>query len=299
MKKKECRLVFFILMLFIFQGNGNAEKFGIKLTGGLNYLLVGEINDGIKGYFDLQKDSMALMPLVPGIPRSSVEGHPNPVHLGLDFEGCIMLNLTPRLEIGLGTGYIRAARASQIILRAPSGYEFKATHKTEISAIPIQLGVFYTLFENKRMKVFLNAGAGLYFANYSYEKEPIRTGETFMQQTADAKSPGVHGGLGWELKFTPNISLVLESHARYSRIKNLKGTRKHSGILYDLEETGTLYYWEGAAAFPNWKNPLIIKNYPIVYIMEKKPSGSYFYNVRKATIDFSGFTLMAGIRFNF
>lgn len=297
MIKKGFVIVICLSVLLLLPGLSKAEKlkFGVKLSGGMSYLAVGDINEGVKSYFDYRKDEVAWMPM----PGHSVKGHPKPIHIGLDFEGYITLNLTPKLGIELGSGYIKATRTSEIVFRYPSGYENKATHKPEISAIPIKLGIFYTLFGNERMKVVLNAGAGPYFAKYSYESEPVAAGESSMHQTANGKSLGVHGGVGWELKLAPNISFVLESHARYAKIRNLSGKIRYTGILGYKEEKGTLYYWEAAVPFPNWKNPISFRKYPNVCIRENKPSGLYVSNVRDAKVDFSGLVLMAGIKFNF
>ena len=271
-------------------GTSYAQKFGIKFVGGLNYLSVGDINAGIKGYFDLRKDQAAEMP---GI---SVEGDPSPLHLGFNFEISFMINLTPKWGIGLGVGYIRASNTSEIILQQPGGYEIRGSHKPEISTIPIRLGIYYTLLRKEVVNVYLNAGAGVYFAEYSYDLQPIATGEWAMYQTASASNIGFHGGVGVELKLAKKIAFILEGQARFAKIGSFNGTIKHAGYLEHTEE-GTLYYWE--QIFGVGKDSQIIGKYPQVYIRGNRPSGSHISNVRDATIDFSGFAFMAGIKFDF
>ncbi len=294
MKKIECRLVFLILLLFIFQGTSNAEKFGIKLTGGLNYLLVGDLNKGVRGSMDLWKDYHSY------IPECSMGGEAKPIHLGFEIEGDIIFDLTQKLGIGLGAGYIYGASTSKIALSCLGGYENSWDNKAKISASPIRVGIFYTVFANKKMKVVYNTGIGLYLAKYSYIETSPMTGGGTKDQKASAEGFGLHGGMGIEFNLTPTIGLVIEAQGRYAKVGSFEGKIKYLGIIpQPWEEEGLLYYWEKTFTSHEAKNAHITKKYPQVYIREKKPSGLGINSVREATIDFSGFTLMGGIKFNF
>jgi hypothetical protein len=280
MMNKRCKVGVAIFLFFFSKGLGHAEKLAFNLSGGMSYLFVPDINQGIKGYFDYRKQSTGV----------SVSGEAKSVHLGFDFEGNFLLNVAPRIWVGLGAGYIHARSTSEISMKEGL-VEIRGSHKTGISAVPLRLGISYVFFRNKVMKLQFSAGTSLFFANYKYERQPIAAGEMSLYQTARAKGIGLQGGLGWELKLTRNTAFILDSQARYAKIGGFKGTivyKDSQGRVY--EEKGALYFWE--QTFP-------LGNYPQVYIKHSKPSGPDISNVREARIDFSGFSLTGGVKFYF
>ena len=290
--EKMYRTVFAILLLFLSSGFGHPEKLAVKFSGGMSYLLVGDINRGIQGYFDYAKD-MAI-----GLPLLSVRGDAKPIHLGFDFQGDILINIKPKIWIGLGTGYIRSGNTSEIVYDSGGGFPIKGSHKVRISAIPVRLGISYLLLGNETFRLFLNAGAGLYFADYKYDKLPIGAGEWVIHQTASGKGFGLHGGLGGELKLTRRLAFILESQARYAKVGGLRGTMEYQILPRYLHvEKGPLYFWESLVYVGH--EGRFVGKYPQVYISQEKPSGPYVTNVREAKIDFSGLSLMGGIKFYF
>ena len=289
MTDKVCRTVFAILLFLLSSGFGRPEKLALKFSGGMSYLLVGDINRGIQGYFDYQKDIFIGLPLMP------IRGDAKPIHLGFDFQGDILINMSPKIWIGLGTGYIRSGNTSEI-----SYFQIKGSHKVRISAIPVRLGISYLLLGNETFRLFLSAGTGLYFADYKYDKQPIATGEPVLHQTANGKGFGLHGGLGGELKLTRRLAFILETQARYAKIGGLRGT-----IEYPIPfppfgvhvEKGPLYFWEIIVyRGDEWQ---FVDKYPQVYIRREKSSGPYVTNVRETKVDFSGFCFMGGIKLYF
>lgn len=285
MSRKGFMLFVCLLLLLLLPGLSKAEKFAIKLSGGMNYLLVGDVNEGVKGVIDSLRDSATF------VPGTSTEGEAKPIHLGFDFEGYVIINLTPRVGIGFGAGYIQGAKISELTVRFPEGPEASFTFKPKISTIPIRLGVFYTLPVSEMVNVVFNAGAGLYLANYSYNFRPegAWSGNT-INQKASAKGFGFHGGVGLEFNLAPKIAFVLEGQGRYAKIGGFEGTAKYAGSSLPYTEEGALYYWEQMTIF---------RKYPRVLVQENKPSGPLYSNVRDAKVDFSGFTFLAGIKINF
>jgi hypothetical protein len=287
MTDKLCRIVFAILLFFPSNGLSHPEKLALKFSGGISYLLVGDINRGIQGYFDYAKDMAIGLPLMP------FRGDPKPIHLGCDFQGDILISIKPKIWVGLGTGYIRCGNTSEI-----SYFQIKGSHKVRISAIPIRLGISYLLLGNETVRLFLNAGAGLYFADYKYDKLPIGTGELVLHQTANGKGFGLHGGLGGELKLTRRLAFILESQGRYAKVGGLRGTMEYRILpRYVHVEKGPLYFWESLVYVGH--EGRFVGKYPQVYIRQEKPSGPYVTNVREAKIDLSGLSFMGGIKFYF
>jgi hypothetical protein len=281
------RTVFAILLFLLSSGFGRPEKLALKFSGGMSYLLVGDINRGIQGYFDYAKDIFIGLPLMP------IRGDAKPIHLGFDFQGDILINMSPKIWIGLGTGYIRCGNTSEI-----SYFQIKGSHKVRISAIPVRLGISYLLLGNETVRLFLNAGAGLYFADYKYDKQPIGAGEPVLHQTANGKGFGLHGGLGGELKLTRRLAFILETQARYAKVGGLRGTMEYRLLPFGVHvEKGPLYFWEEIVYRGHEAH--FVGKYPQVYIRQEKPSGPNVANVREAKIDFSGFCFTGGIKLYF
>ncbi len=272
MKKGTLAIVICFFLLLLLPGMSQAERFGIKLTGGINYLEVGDPNASLKGFADLMND-LAIFWGVTG------EGEIEQIRNGLDLEGDVIFYLSPRLGISLGSGYIygnKAKDSNKVIL---SGQTY--AYGMKMSAIPVRLGVYYSLPMSSRIRIFLNGGAGYYFARWS---ESIDWMAFTMDQEAKASSIGFHGGLGFEFKLVSHFVLVLEGQGRYVKIGEFKGK------TLDFIE-GTLYYYETPSAV-NW--------YPKVGIVDIDgfmPGGAR--NLRKAKVDFSGFTVRAGIKISF
>jgi hypothetical protein len=95
---------FIVLLFFPSNALSHPDKLAITFSGGASYLVVGDINRGIQGYFDYRKT----------LPWMTVTGDAEPIHLGLNFEGTLLINLTRKTWIEIGAGYLRAANTSEI-----------------------------------------------------------------------------------------------------------------------------------------------------------------------------------------
>ena len=286
MRKKGLVLGVCLLLLLLLPGLSKAEKekaaskkinFAVKLSAGMNYLALGDPNKGVKGWYDnwSQGDDF-------------VQGEAKPIHLCFDFEGDFIFNITPQIGIGIGAGYIQRARTSEVTIRFGECPERNAARKLKISAIPIRLGVFYTLSMNKMINIVFNAGAGLYLAKYSCNKEAILTGGRVINQTANGSGFGFHTGVGFEFNLSSNFAFVIEVQARYAKIGGFEGTIKYYyGCPPEYMEQGKLYYYEIKG---------LTDTYAHIIVSEEKPGGYGISNVRKARVDFSGFALRAGIK---
>ncbi len=272
MKKKGFVFIIYLSLLLLFPRLIKAERFGIKLTGGINYLEVGDPNASLKGFADFMKE-LAIFWGVTG------EGEIEQIHSGLDLEGDIIFYLSPRLGISLGSGYIygnKVKDANKVIL---SGFTY--AYGMKMSAIPVRLGVHYSLPMSSRIRIFLNGGVGYYFAKWS---ESIDWMASTTDQEAKASGIGFHGGVGLELKLASPIAFILEGQGRHVKIGGFEGKK-----LNFLE--GNLYYYE-TSFMENW-NPRV----DIIDIDGFIPIG--VRNLREAKVDFSGFTFRAGIKINF
>ncbi len=283
-KKVSVLIIGFLSLLFLPELS-NAERLGIKLSGGINYLEVGDPNASLKGLADFLKDWASGG-------GETVEGDIKKIHFGLDLEGDVIFYLTPRFGISVGSGYISGKRRMAENKIAFMSQTFSDGMK--VSAIPVRLGVYYYLPLSSRIRFFLNGGAGYYFAEWSetYRNEtPV--GVIARNQKAKAHGIGFHGGVGFELNLVSPITLVFEGQGRYVKIGGFEGERYTDEVFFEtIIEKGTLFYFENQIfAGGEW--------YPMIDIREQEPVGIFVRNIREAEVDFSGFTFRAGIKINF
>jgi hypothetical protein len=274
-RKKAIPIVCLWLLLFL-PGLCKAEKFSLKLSGGMNYLSMGDINTGIKGISDEWSAFAASQ-------GGYVQGEAKPLHFSYDLEGTIIIDLTPKIGIGFGIGYIEGTRTSEITFSG--SFKGSLTNKLKIRAIPFRLGVFYTLPMRERINVVFNAGVGVYLAQCDYDRLPLSAdliGPWVVHLESSSEGFGFHGGVGFEFKIASNLSFVFEGQGRYVKIGGFGGT--NSGMIRPFG--GTLYYYEETTA---------TGTYPMIDIFENKPS---YPNSREAKVDFSGITFLAGIKIN-
>jgi hypothetical protein len=292
MTNRVYKTVLAILLFLPSNGLSLPRKMAFQFSGGMSYLAVGDIYRGIQGYFDYHRD------LVAGSPWISIRGDAKPIHLEFDFQGDILINMSPKIWMGLGIGYICSGNTSEIVYDSGGGFPITASHKVRISAIPVRLGISYLLLGNETVRLFLNAGTALYLAHYEYDKQPIALGEVVLHQTANGMGFGLHGGLGGELKLARRIAIVLETQTRYAKVGGLRGTLEYPVLPRDVHvEKGPLYFWEEVVY--RGHEAQFVGKYPQVYIRQDKPSGPNVTNVRRAKIDFSGLSATGGIRFYF
>ena len=169
------------------------------------------------------------------------------------------------------------------------------------AAIPVKLSAYYFFPIRSRMKLYLKGGIGCYFGNLTYDTKLIAK-IIFIDIPAWEKSVnvkdktiGLDGGIGFEYDVLKNIGLFVEGAARYAKLKDWKGDE----IYIDAEGqtdniSGTLWFCETLHEQTGIY-------YPDFKVSRDKPSsdGGSHRNIRKAEIDFSGFSLRFGLRIKF
>jgi len=275
MSNKRAVPIFCLLLLLFLPGLGKAEKFSLKLSGGMSCLLMGDINKGIKGIIDAWNDFIVSQ-------GSYVRGEVKLLHLSYDLEGTVIINLTPKIGIGFGVGYIKGTKTSEIT--SSGSIEGIYTNNLKIQAIPFMLGVFYTLPIRERINVFFNAGVGIYLAQCNYDCGFIGDliGTLPVHVKSSSEGLGFHGGVEFEFRLASNLSFVFEGQGRYVKIGGFEGTV--SDYPWPNSSEGTIYYYEETT---------ITGTYPMIGIFENKPP---FPKIREARVDFSGITFLAGIK---
>jgi len=262
-------------------------SFGLKLSGGIGYLSVGDLNASFQGWNDYFEEAWF------GI-EGGVEGEYQLLHWGYDFSGEFIVYPIPELGIALGAGYLQVSKESTVEVSMFFGSE-DITVNPKISAIPITLGVYFTPPLGSGVNLILSAGAGYYIGQMSWEREVSGFLSDFTDTWKTTKGTlGFQGSLGFEFAFSPKVAFVIEGCGRYAKLKDLSGDFKRAGtdILGPFEWGGeyTMWYYEYSEN---------AEYYPRVYFYEEEPDNLNYRNVRKAEIDLSGFSIKAGFRFRF
>lgn len=300
--KRPIVLVLSIIALILIGQIGVAKEkdqfkwnLSLRIAGGLRYMRVGDLNDHIKSFDDYMSNSIYFyeggkMRL---IGRS-----------GSCFEAELMIEIRPRLSVVIGTEYIAGANKSdfQTVGIFPFASTRWAPHllkfivEPRVKAIPLKLGACYSLRLSSKVNFLLRGGIGYYISKGHLSKQNLiqsldeinipEQPEIITSYDVRGNGFGIHGGIGIEYRLTDSLFLVIDSQGRYAKIGNLKGSqtywnswnydqRTEEGILYigtrDMTQDG---YGTGC---PD---------------LAVSPSQT----MRKAALNFSGFSLTAGFR---
>lgn len=257
---------------------------GIILSGGGNFTLGGDLNQGAKGLAGFYEEQTGVAG------RYKVQ----PLHFSYLASGDIFFLLDERAFFGLGIDFMKGELESTVKYDHLSEVDTYTT-RPKIQALPLRAYLAYYYQKNTYAKV----GVEYYFARidyfYRFESEDI-----WKEWAGSAKAQGVGFllGVGFESKLTRFASLFLEARGRYAKLKDFEGKniyREFDGVnLYSPEpEKGTLYSYQYQSQLTE------NKTYSLLYILERKPSEAGIVDARIATVDFTGVSLRLGIKFKF
>lgn len=270
--KQKMAMAAFVIIFFWGAGFVGGAQFGLRLFGGAGTLSPADINQGTKGWTDQHAGFFTSF----GYSRS---GEVKPVNMSLEGGADFLFYLTPRIALGIGAGYVQGKRASEVVLT--NGTEIKITSQPTLSATPIRLSLFFEIPADT-INIYLNLGSDYYLAKYTWDWE--FPDEWELNHSATANGLGFHGGIGFEIMISANVAFFVEGTGRYAKIKGFEGTEKGMEAGDTWEGSGTLFYLEGT-------------DYPVLFIREEMPTG---YRVaREANVDFSGFSVLAGLKMKF
>ncbi|MCJ7612842.1 MAG: outer membrane beta-barrel protein [Candidatus Aminicenantes bacterium] len=274
-----------LIAVLFFPTPARAAGVKIKLYGGYGYLLGGDLNSGTEGLSNIWMDPLRGA-------GYTIDGSFQPAHLGLNFGGDVIVMFNSVMGLGFGADSLKASKDSTIT--ATYGMtSLRSILKTEASAIPLKVSLYFCIPAGAGFSMNLHFGAGYYMAKMSNSVR-FEEGAGFLEyaNTAKANGIGFHGGLGFEFDLSANIGLFIEAQGRYAKLGGFKGD---SNIMsnYDTEhESGTLYYFEEEGWIPQF--------YPVILVQATAPTPDpWVRNIREAKIDFSGGTVLGGIVFRF
>jgi len=268
-------------------GSGGVSKFSLKLYGGYNHMLAGDVNEGSRFYFDLVDYYVAEG-------NGTATGGYKPLHGGYNFGADLIYQITPTLGIGVGAGYMRSA-ADSLMTYSDEGFSVDLVTNAALSAVPIRLGLFLDVPMGGKLALTANAGAA-YYAGLKYDAmqgleypDGSWMHQTLGQTTRSGADIGFHGSLGFEYKLSPKMGLFVEAVGRYAKFKNfttVTGTTESSDGTPDTTE-GVLYI----------VNDTIGTQEISMFVVSDTPPTEVTY--REPKFDLGGFSLHAGIRIRF
>jgi hypothetical protein len=288
MSKLTLRVVISTVALILLPGLVIADgKISFRLNGGWTHILSGDANHGTKAFFDYHSTGW-----------DEQVGRYRALHNGYEFGGDIIYEISPRVGIGIGGGYLEISQLSHINFHLATGSLSSAIAlaKPKLSAIPIRAGVFLTVPLKRKFNFLVNAGLSYFLrSRYSDETEAYYLAGDLIwpyiitTTRAECKRApiGFQGGISLEYEMGRNIIPFLEARVRYARFRGWKGTSVlESDYWIPLSEQGTLYYEVV---------PTMINTPRLLMVQESPPNGPGG-EPRQAAIDFSGISLQVGIR---
>ena len=271
-------------------GSQGSSKLSIRLYGGYGHIAAGDVNDGADYYFE-------ILEIYSAQGFGTVTGGYKPLHGGYDFGADLIYQITPRIGLGLGAGFMRNSSHSLGNWTYVDD-DVDITVDSTLSAIPIRLGVFFTVPVGGRLNLTADVGAAYYlglkldatqrldFADASWMEMSVGSTE------AGSSNIGFHGSLGFEYKLSQMMGLFVEAAGRYAKLSNfdaVTGIQNSSGGGGDTTD-GKLY-------IATQTDP----DFPVsgFTIEETPPVDDEFTTYREPKVDLSGFSLRAGIRIRF
>lgn len=262
-------------------------KISFKLQGGWTYVSGGDVNRGNKALFDWER---ALWP--------TTQGGYRPVRHGLEFGGDIILEVNPRIGVGIGCGYIKASRRPLMEFADPeTDISGGLSGQPELSAIPVRLSLILRFPLTAKIDLTTRTGGSYYFqTRYNDEiRENSFSGLGQIHgfyQFAHRVEPGsaalgLDAGLGIEYRLSRRISLCVDATGRLAKFHGWEGSSTIYDEFLNMTEHGTLYY-ESVPSLPD---------YPRLIMVQTDPPAGPGGEPRQAVIDFSGMSLQAGIKF--
>ena len=200
--------------------------------------------------------------------------------------GEVLLDLTRRWSIGIGSGYAlsEVSEGATTLEIERSSVPYVYARPTRIAATPLFLSGYHTFPLGSRLGLYIGAGAGQVRVRYSSSaaaKKAASSGFAYSdEQSASGRGNLVQGTAGFKYVHDQNIGLFLEAVWRRAKVETLENG------------TGTLYaYDEYRADIDFWQAKMAVLDGP--------PAGETFRSVRKAVADAGGLVLRVGFLIKF
>lgn len=274
-------------------------EFSAKISGGLRYMNVGDLNTFLESFDNYLADHIYYYD---GGKIGTINNY------GYEFGGELRLDINSKLSLGIGIGYLSRNNKSdfQTVGDFPTGaiptYNLNEfILESEVKTIPLRAGIYLTLPVLPRVNLVLNGGLDYFFSDvylYKYHMfedlrdDAILPVRRYDEYKVSSDFFGYHGSVGLEYNLWKNMFLVLEIKGMYAKSNNLKGSREYYySWLANGTETGALYIGNMGSINFGYGTDC-----PALIISPTKPSGDEFGGIREFVLDFSGVSVTLGIR---
>jgi hypothetical protein len=280
------KLFVLLPVLSIGVAQGISMEFSLKVAGGVSFVNPQEINIVLQSWEEYWITRAELTNN-----WNYLEGQVSTLKLGYDFEIELIFNFTPRLAIGLSSGYVFSdvsEGATALTIEKVLG-TFEHVKPTKINAIPIIFSGYYIQPLNSSLSLFFRAGGGPMWAKY-FERDGNKKIENENYSYPQSISSSAQGqiylvGLGIVFETESGVRFFIEGTWRKASITGFSGENKQ-------EETGALTYVEEyESSYELWQAKY--------NIFAEPPSGENYRDVKQGTIDFSGFSVKIGLIIKF
>ncbi|MGZ7064947.1 MAG: SH3 domain-containing protein [Candidatus Aminicenantales bacterium] len=254
----------------------------VFLSAGVSTIIADDFNKGVRGLAD---SNGALLGATPG---SSVNALRLTYCLGVE----IFYRASPWISIGLGVDDLNGYRSSRVDY-PPADPGLAAPYTTarlSVQAIPVKVSVrFYPRPD------FYVKGSFAYYtvkAGYNYRFVPSEASWQEWRGQATAHTLGMEVAAGGEWALSSHMLVFAEAGFRLAQLDKFSGTgsfRDSAGT--SSTEAGSLWYYQQRGADA--------RGYDLLLILASGPSGADILGARRATLNLSGPTLKAGVKFRF
>ena len=194
----------------------------------------------------------------------------------------VTYRVSPRLAVGLGADYMRAANKDRTEFEDPA---FTETLLTRPAARTVPFKVLARYYPGAGLYVRGALGISSVKASYLYRFElPDSAGWRQMKGEASGTGLGGEVAAGGEWEIAPRTDFFAEAGVRLARFGKLTGTNATTHLTGQVAtEAGTLYYIRRMAGDGNI--------YPLVYVAAGAPDDAV--DSRRAVVDLSGASVRA------
>ena len=266
------------------------SKLSVRLYGAYSTIGAADMNKGARGLYD-------LFALYVSLGTGSAVGEYEPTHGGANYGADVIYQITPRIGVGLGAGYMKSSNEPLMAFAVGSAAGI-ITGGPTLSAVPVRLGVFASFPVSGKLDLTANAGGAWYAGLKLRVKERFDLSSsdwTEMNLTgsrSDLSNLGFQGGLGLEYKLSRTMGFFVEAEGRYASFKNFDSVTSMTTSSAGASETETGKLYVVTSTFPEG-------SYSTFFISETPPVSSPSTIYEDPKIDLSGFALRAGIHIRF
>lgn len=263
----------------------------LRLYGGVSRAEAADLDNGLDGYFEIFELYRAW-----GY-GTTTGGYASPFRAGTNGGADLVLQLSRGIGIGIGAGYLRFSKSSDMTFSLESE-DYRISVAPTLSAIPIRVGVFLTLPLGSRLNLTVNGGAVAYAAlkldaRHRIDYPDGEGMEASVKASGGEPFPnlGYEGSLGFEIMVSRSTGFFIEALGRYARLKNFEeASASYRSSDGDSEVTdGRLYLSSHTTSDGQHWSAFTVEETPPV-------SGSPSITYSEPKVDLGGFSLQAGFR---